>query len=276
MEPSVLSDSVKIALIIGGVVLVIALFSIFAFTSFFRGICRGIRDAFRTAPREAVSLGKSAATAALDVTEDAADRGLDLAQRAAEVLKSTFKLTPRVVSEKTVLLGASKDILELAVIQKHLRVRHEFTHSWYGSSKRISVSADYIVKIGYDLRKDFKVGIEPHERTTRVQVELPRPEILSIQQQDESLTLAEDTGFWNRIKDSDRAQVLQELNRVAASEALRMELLAQAELQTRVRLIDEMHDAFADLDVHPIVKVIAQPETPKQPGGSTDLTRSFL
>jgi hypothetical protein len=79
-----------------------------------------------------------------------------------------------------------------------VEVDHEMEHSWAGSTKRIRLTAAFLVKAGFDLRKKFGVDIRPNDIT----IELPHAQILSVEQQGIEV-LALENGLWNRISPTD-------------------------------------------------------------------------
>lgn len=219
------------------VVVIILLLAFFFFSNLLKGWLRAAFNVVtRDLPRNTVDAGKHGATAALDVAEDAANRFLELAHKSGEVLKDFLKLNPEITSEKTVIFGGSKGVLELAILETEVQVQHHFQARWLGSTKSLRVDAQYRAKIGYDLTKEFNVEVLGERVPTGILVKLPKPEVLSIEQTD--IQLQENDGWWNRITPANRSQILQELHSAARSKVVELELLTAADTRTRAQLFD--------------------------------------
>jgi hypothetical protein len=130
------------------------------------------------------------------------DRSVSELERLGRKARDTFvelaHLQPRVTVNNRVYLEQTTTVAELAVLARRVEVEHEMLHTWAGSSKRIKLHGTYLVKAGFDLRKKFAVHIRPDE----ILIELPKAQILSVEQQQlEVLTL--ENGLWNRISPDD-------------------------------------------------------------------------
>jgi hypothetical protein len=121
-----------------------------------------------------------------------------LGRKARDTFVELAHLQPRVMVNDRVYLEQTATVAELAVLARRVEVEHEMLHTWAGSSKRIKLHGTYLVKAGFDLRKEFTVHVRPDE----ILMELPHAQILSVEQQHlEVLTL--ENGLWNRISPDD-------------------------------------------------------------------------
>lgn len=106
----------------------------------------------------------------------------------------TFNARPQVIVNERVFIEQARDAAELATVVRDTRVEREMTHAWLGSKKRIRIQAVYAVKAGFDLGDNFSVRVTEK----RIDVQLPPPRILSVEQKDISVEALE-SGLWNKI-----------------------------------------------------------------------------
>ena len=133
-----------------------------------------------------------------------------LGREARDTFVKLAQLQPRVTVNNRVYLEQTSTIAELSVLARKVEVEHEMLHTWAGSTKRIRLHGNFLVKAGFDLRKKFKVNIQPNEIT----IELPDAQILSVEQQSVEVLVLEN-GFWNRISPADIQNELTVLPRLA-------------------------------------------------------------
>lgn len=181
----------------------------------------------------------------VQTVSEAADSGLDLAKRSASAIKDVFKLNPSVMLADTVIYDPSKEILELAVLEKRFRVQHNFTHGWLGSIKEISAEADFVAKIGYDLAQGFRLNIRGRKGANGMDLLLPPPKVLSLEQLE--IKIKEDAGWWNRIGDADRTTVLNQLRTQAQEQVKQMNLLLEAEEATRKKIENSLKERLGQI-----------------------------
>ncbi|MGV3774244.1 MAG: DUF4230 domain-containing protein [Verrucomicrobiales bacterium] len=181
----------------------------------------------------------------VETVTEAADSGLELAKRSASAIKDVFKLNPSVMLSDTVIYDPSKEILELAILEKRFKVQHTFTHGWLGSIKEVSAEADFVAKIGYDLGKGFRMNIKGKKAQHGLDLILPQPKVLSLEQLE--IKIKEDAGWWNRVADEDRTAVLNQLRVQAQEQVKRMNLILDAEEQTRKKMEESLKTQLGEL-----------------------------
>src|SRR5262249_61583090 len=100
-------------------------------------------------------------------------QGTEDLERLGKDLRSAFidiaHLQPRITINNRTVVDAPMPTAELAVLERELKVKREFQHSWAGSSKRIKLSGTFLIKAGFDLRQDVAVDVRPDE----IVVQLP-------------------------------------------------------------------------------------------------------
>jgi uncharacterized protein DUF4230 len=154
-----------------------------------------------------------------------------LGREARDAFVQLAHLQPRVTVNNRVYIEQTTSVAELSVITRSMAVEHEMMHSWAGSTKRIKLHGNFVVKAGFDLRKKFTVNIQPNE----IVIELPHAQVLSVEQQKvEVLTF--ENGLWNRISPDDIQAELAVLPRLARERAA--SLPAEAE-QTFTRELEQ-------------------------------------
>jgi hypothetical protein len=157
-----------------------------------------------------------------------------LGREARDTFVRLAHLQPRVTVNDHIYLEQTSTVAELAVLARKVEVEHEMMHTWAGSTKRIKLHGTFLVKAGFDLRKQFTVRLQPNEIT----IELPHAEILSVEQQSVDV-MALENGFWNRVSPQDIAGELAILPRLARKKSA--ELPAAAEESFKRELLEKFH-----------------------------------
>lgn len=199
---------------------------------------------FVVVPRETVETGRQAGRGAVDVAREGADALLDVGEDLAQRLADGLGVTPKITVRSDVVVEQSRDVLELATVERIARVNHVYVHTWLGSTKELRLRGDFRVKAGFDLSQGFEIDIDevPGRDAPRVSVRLPDPEILSLEMID--LRVEEDEGIWNRVQPAERQQSIRDLQRLARREAERAGILDQArdsfQRQIQSALLEEL------------------------------------
>ena len=183
-------------------------------------------------------------------TEDLERLGKDL--RAAFI--DIAHLQPRITINNRTVVDAPMPTAELAVLERQIKVKREFQHSWAGSSKRIKLSATFLVKAGFDLRQDVSVDVRPDE----ILIQLPHAAIVGVEEQHVDV-LALENGLWNRITGADLENELAQLPDMARRQAQEIDLPAEAEQELQRQLNKRINAR------QPIRLVFANPLAPESP-----------
>jgi hypothetical protein len=161
-------------------------------------------------------------------------------ERLGKSLRAAFieiaHLQPRIMINDRVYVEQTTPVSELIVLSRRVEVEHELLHTWVGSSKRVKLHGTFIAKAGFDLRKGIAVDIRPHE----IIVELPRAQILGVEQQQADV-LAFENGLWNHISGRDVQSELSALPDLAWKKAAESGLSAQAEETLQKELEQHIH-----------------------------------
>ena len=167
-------------------------------------------------------------------------QSIDQAQRIARDVKDAFidiaHLQPRITINNRVYLEQTAPASELAALSQQVEVEHELAHTWAGSSKRVKLHGTFMVKAGFDLRQGLAIDIRPDE----IVVQLPPPQILTVEQKQVDV-LAFENGYWNRISGEDVQNELSILPQLARQKATETNLPAQAEHALEQQLNERVH-----------------------------------
>jgi hypothetical protein len=169
----------------------------------------------------------------------------DLATNISQGIKETFNFTPQVRVEETVVIEQNTPIFEVATVARDLAVEYSWSHQWLGSTKTIALRGTFTAKAGFDLKEPFSLDIQKYP--LKVQARMPAPKILSIQLNSYRI-IHDESGWWNRISDSDRESAVQALQQIAHEKAQNSGILAEARstIEQRIKEIVERNGAMVE------------------------------
>lgn len=186
-----------------------------------------------------------AGRAGVAVVRASGDAATQVAEGLAKVLRDTFNLQPRVTVAGETRIEAPRSTRELVLVKQSLERRHAWTNQRLWSTKRMDVSAQFTVSVGFDLSQPLDIEVDRNGRRARVTV--PRPRILSVHL-DTIHPARENDGLWNRITPQDRALVHQELQRMVEQDARESGLLEMADAELRSVLSKEMRRQGGEIE----------------------------
>lgn len=202
---------------------------------------------FVVVPRGAVETGRRAGKGAVEVAREGGKAAIELGTDLARRLADGLGVTPKVTVDSDVLVEQSTDLLELATVERQVRVEHLYRHTFLGSTKEIRLTGRYVAKAGFDLSRGFAIDIDTAEgEPPHIRVHLPEPELLSLEQTD--VTIEEEEGIWNRIQVADREQALEALREVARRDVARSGLLDNARASIKARIQQLVLEELAPMD----------------------------
>src|SRR5205085_4222120 len=162
-------------------------------------------------------------------------QGTEDLERLGKDLRSAFidiaHLQPRITVNNRTVVDQAMPTAELAILERQLKVKREFLHTWAGSSKRIKLSGTFLAKAGFDLRQDVAVDVRPDE----ILIRLPHAQIVGIEEKHVDV-LSLENGLWNRISGADLQNELAQLPEMARHQAEEVSLPAEAELELQRQL----------------------------------------
>jgi predicted outer membrane protein len=163
----------------------------------------------------------------------AAQGAIATAQSAIEMVKQLLNVTPQVTITTSVTRQKTTDILELASVSKEFPVDYHYENKQLGSTKRLDLRGQYVVKAGFDLRERFSVQVD--ETSHRVSADFPAPKILSVEQTKYQV-IGDDNGWWNRLTQKDQEEAVNDMNAQARKTALEMQVCEEAKASLRRQL----------------------------------------
>jgi hypothetical protein len=162
-------------------------------------------------------------------------QGTEDLERLGKDLRSAFidiaHLQPRITVNNQTVVDQATPTAELAILERQLKVKREFLHTWAGSSKRIKLSGTFLAKAGFDLRQDVAVDVRPDE----ILIRLPHAQIVGIEEKHVDV-LSLENGLWNRISGADLQNELAQLPEMARRQAEEVSLPAEAEEELQRQL----------------------------------------
>jgi hypothetical protein len=159
----------------------------------------------------------------------------DLARATADGIKEAFNFTPRVMINETVVIEEVAPIAEIAVVERPMLVEYRWSHVWLGSAKTLRMEGTFVAKAGFNLREPFTVRVNRNSR--EVSTILPKPRLLSLEMTGYRV-LEDESGWWNRISNSDRELAVMQLTETARRQALSSGLLADAQRAAKARITE--------------------------------------
>lgn len=178
-----------------------------------------------------------------------ADRLEKWAPRVRDAFLGAMQVQPRVTINDRVVFEQASPALELAVIERPTLVEREFTATFLGSSKRVRLRGEFVVKAGFDLRQPFSARLDRNDASattsgrrdepTLVRVSMPAARILGVESKKiEVLELT--NGLWNRVKPGDLQGEINALTEQARSKAEGASLAREAESALTAQLRERL------------------------------------
>jgi hypothetical protein len=150
-------------------------------------------------------------------SQKAIEASQEIARKLATEFQSAFGFTPEVLVRDCVVVGAASPILELATVSKPITAETSYGEKDALTSYSVIVRGDYVVKAGYDLRKQFRITVSEQGMSA----EFPAPEILSVELM--NYTIMNEGGtmdfFWKKTSKQAIQEVALKRNKERAIEA---------------------------------------------------------
>lgn len=99
----------------------------------------------------------------------------ETARKIADEFQRAFGFTPEILVRDSTVVGAASAILELATVSKPVATETGYGEKDAMTSYSVIVKGEYVVKAGYDLRKQFRITLTERGMSA----EFPEPQILS-------------------------------------------------------------------------------------------------
>lgn len=187
------------------------------------------------------------------VPNNAVRESSNIASKISNKLGQVFNSTPKVTVNAEYISIETIGIAEFATLERTVVANYTYTHQWLKSKKTITLSGRYKVKGGFDLRKGFLVEILLDKEPLEVTAKLPDPQILSVEQ--ESIEVAENDGYWNKVNDNDRNFALNNLKHNAIEQIMKSNFLDEVRLSSQKRVTDVV---LNQLDSHKLESTVKE------------------
>ncbi|HEY5825599.1 MAG TPA: DUF4230 domain-containing protein [Cyclobacteriaceae bacterium] len=172
------------------------------------------------------------------------ERAYKAAQTLGEDFRKAFQFTPEVTVNKTVVLNQQTNVFELAVLAQNFEHRYTWTHSWMGSTKKISISGSFDAKVGFDLHEKFSVTITDDKAIVR----LNEPKVLSVESKGD-IQYRDENGIWNWVDMDDRSTAtnlfITDARKYAEQSAFVED--AKAKMEERMKAFFKSHDKEVEI-----------------------------
>ncbi len=169
----------------------------------------------------------------VEVPASGAERAIGIAKAVADDVSKTLQFQPTVVVNNRTVIQQDAAVAKLVTIERPLTETHSYEHRWLGSTKRIDVEGDFVLRAGFDLSKPFVIRVDPD--SGNVIAELPPAEVLSVELTDLRI-LRDDDGWINQLTAEDREAAIDTLRDRATLHAMESDLLEEARLSVERRL----------------------------------------
>ena len=184
---------------------------------------------------------------AIDTIARAPRVTIEGAGKAAEALIKTlsaelhnlFGAYPRLSVDKVVIQKAPSAISELCLAKSEIEVTAKVQRKWMLSTKQMEACQTFVVKAGYDLNR-LKLDLDTKQK--RVRVTISEATIVNVVPT-RSLKLKADSGWWNRVSEKDREEVINALPAKATEEAKALGIYTLAEKQLKL-VLERMLGAY--------------------------------
>lgn len=153
-----------------------------------------------------------------------AENTYNAARAIGEDLKQAFRFSPEVHVNNTVILQEEHEIMELSMLSQKFRHEYDWTNTWMGSTKKISIAGTFEAKAGFDLDKKFSVDI----RGEKAFIFLPHAQLLSLTPQHD-VVFRDESGVWNWVNEQDRSRAVNAFTRDAQKIAATAQFISGAE-----------------------------------------------
>lgn len=178
----------------------------------------------------------------MDDTIDIANRPLDVIEALAKGVEKTLdQILNHYEDVVIVRTEGGRNILELTTYEKDVVSEHEYTNTWWGSTKTIKYTRRYKAKYGADLM------LMPSNGKLKIQYKI----IVASLTPDGEADIESENGWWNKISDKERAKVESD----AEEQAKRVAMEDNAAVQiAEERLVEFIRKNYGNNDTHKVYR----------------------
>lgn len=139
---------------------------------------------------------------------DLVNNGWDTAKRIGNDIDKVVNFRPKITTGGITVVEASKEIVEISLIEKAFEHTFHWEGIWFWSIKRLKLKGHFIAKAGYDLTKPFSIDISEDGKFIRIT--MPPAKLNSVEQTSIEV-LQDENGIWNKITPQERQDAMNAL-----------------------------------------------------------------
>jgi len=180
-------------------------------------------------------------------------RSYEAAKQLGKDIQHAFKFTPEISVSNTVVLQQQSATLELATLIQRFQHKYEWTNTWMGSTKEITITGSMEAKIGFNLNKRFAIEIDKKKAV----VVLPEPQLLSVEPLGD-LKFEDENGVWNWVNNNDRSNAINAFQTDARAYATRANFASETKGMVEQKLtsilksyVDKVEFRYEETDTTP-------------------------
>lgn len=132
------------------------------------------------------------------------------------VEKTRGKFSPVIRVDQTIIYQEKSPVLELITHKQRFEHRMEWKSTWAGSTKTVTLEGDFLASGGFNLLEPITVDFD--SKTKVVRIVHPAPQLMALELKD--LKTGQEDGWWNKVSDDERNQVIQTFKEEARRKVL--------------------------------------------------------
>ncbi len=180
------------------------------------------------------------------------DNAYAKAKQIVKDIDRALHFTPRVTISGTVIITQTASIAELSMVERNFTDDYSWDYTYFGSTKRMKISGDFIAKAGYDLTQLPSIDISADG--ANVTVVMPPAKITSNELIRERV-IQDESGWWNEISLSDRENVQNQFVKHARAAIAASDIRSEADVRLRNQI-----DKIIRHDIHQPVTIVQPPK----------------
>ena len=158
-------------------------------------------------------------TKAVEVPRDLIDAGGEAVRKNIEAIGNEVRdllgATPEITMNRTIIQEAPTTICELYFFKQATHTREQWISKKFGSSKSLVVSQRFIIKAGFDLNR---LRLDVDEANKTVKATISDALLIGVEHDGPFEVEKSESGWWNRITDEERDQLINSLPNKARNE----------------------------------------------------------
>jgi hypothetical protein len=159
------------------------------------------------------------ASKAIDAPKELVTAGGDAIRHNIQAIGTEIRdllgATPEITINRTVIQQAPAAVCELYFCKQSAETREQLTSKKLGSSKTLIISQKFTIKAGFDLNR---LRLDFDEKNHELRATITDALLLSVENDGPFQVEKSESGWWNRISDAERDQLINSLPEKARNE----------------------------------------------------------